>query len=491
MATTSAMPSASLCARWNADDAPGTFGDLMAWCRISGSLQAGLLLALDGELAEPYRVLTMMSEEAANQIIDAVKLGEAGTAPNALQHAKLRLFFAAAWHAGRGETSTTTSQAATSTAIVSTTGTVALHADMPDVVSMNGVLSQVGNVLVKLMPIAEYDALFPVFRRQCGAPMTEEQEPSRIQMSCYRENVKDKATLYVDFAVWGMHPNRSERLRAMEGVRLDSFGRLVPLVLYGPPDIKAWLKNYRIWRNAAIMMEHVPAETLSHYPDRVQGYADEFPEYLWPLLYQADVRARSEHLLKIARRCREAKQKADDDGVSHPYDPEKPWHYPFELLATAEDKFWNREFREPAKDIMTKLATMDEAVDGDAPVATRASSSTHRATTPSLPIVTTTPPAPKRPRTADETWLPGWKRHNRKNRPLCCGFQHGTCQHTVRGSCSQDDAKSHQCAICLENNHGASQCPNKGKGDTVGILKTRTTKPRRGNGKVTKKGKKP
>ena len=227
----------------------------------------------------------------------------------------------------------------------------------------------------------------------------------------------------------------------------------------------------------------------SHAPVAGAGGADEFPEYLWPLLYQADVRARSEHLLKVARRCREAKKKADDDGVSHPYDPEKPWHYPFELLATAEDKFWNREFREPAKDIMTKLATVDDAVDGDAPVAGRASSSNHRATASSLPTITTTLPPPKRPRTSDETWLPGWKRQNRKSRPLCCGFQHGTCLLTNRGFCAQDAAKSHQCAICLENNHGAAQCPNKGKGDTVGVIKTKTTKVRRG--KAPKKGGKP
>ena len=55
---------------------------------------------------------------------------------------------------------------------------------MPDVVSMNGVLSQVGDTLVKLMPVADYDALFAIFRQQCGAPMTEEQEPSRSQVSC-------------------------------------------------------------------------------------------------------------------------------------------------------------------------------------------------------------------------------------------------------------------------------------------------------------------
>ena len=99
---TSAMPSVAVCARWNADDTPGTLGDVMVWCRISGPLQAGLLAALECEVSEPYRALCMIPEAGAQEIIDKVRLGEAGTTPNAMQSAKLRLFFVAAWHSGRG-----------------------------------------------------------------------------------------------------------------------------------------------------------------------------------------------------------------------------------------------------------------------------------------------------------------------------------------------------------------------------------------------------
>ena len=80
MATTSAMPSPAICDRWNSDETPGTLGDVMLWCRISGPLQVSLLQALDAAATEPYRVLTMMAEDAAKDIVGQVKVNEA--APN-------------------------------------------------------------------------------------------------------------------------------------------------------------------------------------------------------------------------------------------------------------------------------------------------------------------------------------------------------------------------------------------------------------------------
>ena len=189
------MPSPAICDRWNADDAPGTLSDIMQWCRIAGPLQAGLLAALDSEPDEPHRVLTMTTEESAKELIGQVKVGEAAAAPNTMQSAKLRLFFAAAWHAGRGSTSTSGSAIAPTSTTLVVPNPTELQADMADVVSMNGVLTQVGNTLVRLMSVPEYDALFPVFGKQCAGPMLEGQEPSIIQVTCYKENERAKKTL--------------------------------------------------------------------------------------------------------------------------------------------------------------------------------------------------------------------------------------------------------------------------------------------------------
>ena len=88
-------------------------------------------------------------------------------------------------------------------------------------------------------------------------------------MSAYKANVRDTDTLYVDLAVWGPNADRAEKMRAVEGGRLDGNGKLVPLVLYGPPDAKTWLKRYTFWRNSTIMLEHISPDMLDRYPERV------------------------------------------------------------------------------------------------------------------------------------------------------------------------------------------------------------------------------
>ena len=200
---------------------------------------------------------------------------------------------------------------------------------------------------------------------------------------------------------------------------------------------------------------------------------------------------RLEEMPAIRRELIKEAEAVHKAGGNHPFDNARPWHHAW-LRATSEaaDQFWKDELEEPAQAVRLELRRLGEVVDGDAPVT--ASSATSSGT-PVVPTVTSNadvaapPPAYKRP--ADEEW--SWPlRVNKKKKSLCPGFQAGSCHNSHPGSpvCPADSAARHQCAICLENNHGAAQCPNKGKGDTVGITKkTKTTKPRRG--KVIKKGK--
>ena len=53
----------------------------------------------------------------------------------------------------------------------------------------------------------------------------------------------------------------------------------------------------------------------------------------------------------------------------------------------------------------------------------------------------------------------GAKRHktNIKGTSVCGGDQDGSCCTTVKGRCSRDGTSAHQCAICLDNRHGAHQ----------------------------------
>ena len=58
--------------------------------------------------------------------------------------------------------------------------------------------------------------------------------------------------------------------------------------------------------------------------------------------------------------------------------------------------------------------------------------------------------------------VPGaWKKTNNAGRELCKGFQRGSCLKALNGYCSKNPKHAHQCAICLDNRHGAESCPRK------------------------------
>ena len=108
-----------------------------------------------------------------------MKVSERDSGP--LQVARLRLLFAAAWHVGRGgDQELERVEAAASTPAVTKSG---LSLDMTDVITLNGVSTQVGTTLVRLMSQEDYDNLFPVYVESCGSPMAEGLEPTRVQTS--------------------------------------------------------------------------------------------------------------------------------------------------------------------------------------------------------------------------------------------------------------------------------------------------------------------
>ena len=347
----SAMPSKTLCEQWNGDENGATLETVLNWARVPAPLQTAFLNEIGAEKSEPYRAVTLITEEEALAITANLKLNDQPLGP--LQAAKIRLVFAAIWHAGTGgAVGQSTIEAARA---VLPDPPAPLSVDMPDVVSMKGNVTQVGTKLIKLISQAEYDRLFKNYAVRCGAEMAEEVEPTRTQLSCYLALVNEQDSIEVDLAVWGPNAHRSERLRAMEGMRWDVNGRIVPLVMYGPASYADWVRCFKVFRACAIMCGHIPPEMLDRYMDRIGTMSNESPDYLWPLIYQVDVHARGEHILRVARRLRAEKEIADAEGKSHPYNPEKPWEEAWKQLTVGEERFWTREWTRPSDQITMKV----------------------------------------------------------------------------------------------------------------------------------------
>ena len=77
----SALPSASLSKVWNSEDNPATLGTVLAWAKVSGPLEAAFLTAVDTTADEPYKSLSLLSEEEAASLTDAMKIGDNALGP--------------------------------------------------------------------------------------------------------------------------------------------------------------------------------------------------------------------------------------------------------------------------------------------------------------------------------------------------------------------------------------------------------------------------
>ena len=214
---------------------------------------------------------------------------------------------------------------------------------------------------------------------------------------------------------------------------------------------------------------------------------------------------RGEQFLRLQRQA-ESEKAANP---AHPYDPNQPWDYVF-LAAARDSEFWKDELEDPALQVVTKTRALGIALDSDAPIAAlnQAHLSLHtpggsgsagsweqsqggrspggqqvggRGTRPHPPFDDPRPP-PKKSKNAHNVTGSGDDvvyATNRAGRALCPRWQkEGRCPTTSQGGC---DLGAHQCAKCLQRDHGSSEC-TKVPAVSKSIQKSRGRGPGRGRG---------
>ena len=125
-----------------------------------------------------------------------------------------------------------------------------------------------------------------------------------------------------------------------------------------------------VCRCAAVMLQIALPTSLDMYMNHIKQYALRYTHSCWPLIYQADTRARRELTVRMARRFIQERNSLGERANTHPYKPEMPWDYVF-LQAPNEFKFWKREVEDPAMLIITKSVTGTPHASGEALVARR------------------------------------------------------------------------------------------------------------------------
>ena len=351
-------------------------------------------------------------------------------------------------------------------------------------IKMNQILSQLDeseveivSSAVQLTCFARYETLYG--KNQRPHP---DQEPSIEQLSGLKALLDSTATPYADFAIFQPHAARIMKKIRFHGLVLNKAGALAPAELFGPPDIDSWRSCYDVWANAMVMLDAIDLGSLQAYKSRIEMLSVRYGDSkVWPLLYQADTRARLEHLPRKRLELLKEHQDAQAAGNSTQYEVSRPWNLSLSCVAK-DDRFWSHEFIEPAMIILSEGKGVKPLIDEDAKVASQTEKSRS---------VSATAASAVRPRNQNRTGrvhdlVDGQYRSNRTGHPFCSDYNSGKCTSTVQGSwCGVHQSKAHQCARCL-GTHPMTSCPHTEPPQPGWIKSDRSKGKSRGKGKSGK-----
>ena len=154
---------------------------------------------------------------------------------------------------------------------------------------------------------------------------------------------------------------------------------------------------------------------IDRYSELIGRYVSRYGPAAWLLIYQADVRCRSEHMERARRRGEEERALALAAGGTHPLDPTRPWDWGWGEVLSDTD-FWRAELEEPALLAITRGIKSAPSSENIAPAQ------------PGKRITDVSNDVPAKRQRHDQ---PGDGQHhvkNRKGKLLCSDFNAGRCK---------------------------------------------------------------
>ena len=204
----------------------------------------------------------------------------------------------------------------------------------PKKVKLSTVINQTDDNEVEQLTAAAINHAYQVYHQKTGGLIPDDEELSSEQLSSLHAVFQSKKAPYTDMAVWGPFHHRIQKKMKMKGMRFNAAGEIVPIELYGPPDYESWRQCYMVFRTGAIMFEQIAPARLDRYEFR--AYSERYGKACWAIIYQADVRARLEHVERLRRRGEQEHATAQAAGLAHQYEPATPWNWVWKELCNEQ-----------------------------------------------------------------------------------------------------------------------------------------------------------
>ncbi len=104
------------------------------------------------------------------------------------------------------------------------------------------------------------------------------------------------------------------------------------------------MRSWSVLECTLLLLEHVKAERLRNYLDRITHFCSLYGPQCWPIIYQADCRMRCEHFERLRRQLEShhayyVRSAASAVPPGYTIDPAVPWDAVFGAVSRVE-AFW-------------------------------------------------------------------------------------------------------------------------------------------------------
>ena len=143
--------------------------------------------------------------------------------------------------------------------------------------------------------------------------LPDESNPTEDQLSAMNHLVNSGDLPYASFAIFGPYGSRLMRKQKVMGLIIDTKGQLKQVEFLGPQTFSAWKASFNVMANAFILLGSVDPGTIDEYRAYHQRFYDKLGDMTWAIQYQADVRMRSERMLRLLRTAQASHEKTEAD----------------------------------------------------------------------------------------------------------------------------------------------------------------------------------
>jgi len=310
---------------------------------------------------------------------------------------------------------------------------------------------------ITYLPNAEIQKMRARFVAAYDEPPSADIACNKEQLACLKHALDNGREPYVDMAVWGPHGTRLLKKASMSGLNIMRDGTFMNVELFGPPNIDLWSGCYDVLATGCIMLGAVRRPYLAAYKKWIIRLAAIYGPVVWHLLYQTDVRCRSELMQEVFQILLAEHNAARMSKMPSDFDPLKPWDAVWKRVLEMKD-WWNDEFERPAGLINSRVMAVGSAIGGDVQIAT----SHQRAPAQNQQPQQQQQQQPPRPNKRKRN-----KGGNPKGSPKGQGNGSPTTTVIPCKICKSTDHTFTQCSL-FDPNHGKGKGSKKGKGGKGG-----------------------